>query len=381
MVLRVYVVLNALLLESLVDAADKSANECYPWGGHTYYIYVNGWDGGYKLKFISFSDDATRWLYARYPRPEDAAPFLFQPVGGGVCNVYKLQNKWLGDDRWVSFTTDGKWLYATATEGDAMPIEFVKMDSGNNVWKMKNTYPGEGYWISYTDDDEEVRAIYDEGNAMKVGVWETDASKVHVVSVEACFNQKFANTGGGGGVKKQIVKITIGMTNSHSYTKEVKATFEKSASTTIKAAEFAPEATAGWKATLEGSLQAVYSDEETKSMEVTEEIDFNFDKPNYAYQPVVIYHMSDGGIVAQLGKTLLVTSSPLAKPCINFPVQATALLEMKTSVNSPVALIGADEPELARSGASTTLPTTATPVAPTPPGSETALMLNSSIVV
>jgi hypothetical protein len=83
------------------------------------YKLFNMWPG--ENKWISFSGDENKWLFARYDNESDAMPIKFVPTG--KPNIYKMLNMWGGEEnKWISFTDDGTWLRATYDEGDAMPV-------------------------------------------------------------------------------------------------------------------------------------------------------------------------------------------------------------------------------------------------------------------
>ena len=87
-------------------------------------------------------------------------------------NTYYLINRAPGQNKWVSFTKDGSWLYAWYdSQDDAMPVEFVAQ--GDASYKMRNVWP-EGYpeangkYVSFTGDGLWLQVTCDEADAMPV---------------------------------------------------------------------------------------------------------------------------------------------------------------------------------------------------------------------
>ncbi|CAJ1942574.1 unnamed protein product [Cylindrotheca closterium] len=128
------------------------------------YIIQNAYHG--ESHYISFTQHEKR-LRATYAE-SDAMPLEFFPTG--EPDTYKLYNQWPGEKKWVSFSTDGKWLYARyADESEAMPVKFVATSTAM-VYKMVNMWGGqENKWISFTNDGRWLRATYaKEHDAMPV---------------------------------------------------------------------------------------------------------------------------------------------------------------------------------------------------------------------
>merc|ERR1712048_408586 len=65
--------------------------------------------------------------------------------------VFKLRNKWPGQDSWVSFTPKLKFLQCIDSESDAMPLEFEKVEERPNTYLLRNVWPEEYWWVSFTD--------------------------------------------------------------------------------------------------------------------------------------------------------------------------------------------------------------------------------------
>jgi hypothetical protein len=128
------------------------------------FIMQNAYHG--ESHFISFTQHEKR-LKAAYSEV-DAMPLEFVPTD--EPDTYKLYNRWPGENKWVSFSNDGKWLFARYTnESEAMPVKFVAT-SAQCVYKMVNMYGGqENEWISFTNDGKRLRATYEkEHDAMPV---------------------------------------------------------------------------------------------------------------------------------------------------------------------------------------------------------------------
>lgn len=91
-------------------------------------------------------------------------------------NTYHLINRAPDQNKWVSFTKDGSWLYAWyESQDDAMPVELLAQGDGKYkmrvVWRER--YPeANGKYVSFTDDGHWLRATYDEANAMPVKLLE-----------------------------------------------------------------------------------------------------------------------------------------------------------------------------------------------------------------
>eukprot|EP00957_Ditylum_brightwellii_P159589 12148273-Ditylum_brightwellii.AAC.1 len=84
--------------------------------------------------------------------------------------IFKLMNMWPNENKWISFSNDGSYLYARyENESDAMPIKFVPTGEPN-TFKMLNMWGGQANkWISFTNDGSWIRAIYNsEHDAMPV---------------------------------------------------------------------------------------------------------------------------------------------------------------------------------------------------------------------
>merc|ERR1719379_2380760 len=113
-------------------------------------------------KFISFTTDK-RWLYALYDS-KDAMPVMVEDLGNGCVT---MQNKWPGEEgKFVSFTTDGKWLRAAYPRSEAMPIELAEevpmLGLAGRMFKMRNRYSGEDKWVSFASSGKSIRATYKE---------------------------------------------------------------------------------------------------------------------------------------------------------------------------------------------------------------------------
>lgn len=115
--------------------------------------------------YIGFTNPA-RGLRAIYSF-EDAMPV--ELVSAGEPSTYKLYNRWPGENKWISFSNDGTWLYARyEEESDAMTIKFVATHVPNTYKMLNMTRGWENQWISFTDDGSWLRAVYNESDAMPV---------------------------------------------------------------------------------------------------------------------------------------------------------------------------------------------------------------------
>lgn len=109
------------------------------------------------------------------PSPKIASPS--KPSMDG--KIFKMYNRWSGEDKWISFTSDGKQLRAVYNEGDAMPVKMFATGSPN-TYLMKNVWPGEDKWISFADDGKWLRASYSkQSDAMPVQLHPTDRPNIY----------------------------------------------------------------------------------------------------------------------------------------------------------------------------------------------------------
>jgi len=128
---------------------------------------INRWSG--ENKWISFTS-GKKELRAIY-NENDAMPVKM--FATGAPNTYIMKNMWSGENKWVSFTDDGKWLKAAyEKQSDAMPVELHPADRPNTYY-LKNVWAGynpQSKWISFTWDGRWLRAVYDdkEKDAMPV---------------------------------------------------------------------------------------------------------------------------------------------------------------------------------------------------------------------
>jgi len=192
--------MRVLLL--MVVASVHADPDCHPLDQRTFKLWVRGYDGvgGDLRQWLSFDSDE-HYLWARYGKESDAMPLSFKAVPG-KCHQYILHDNWEGsqgmyeDRHWVSFHSCGKWLSDDYGMGDAMPILFKPLQDAraNGIagpYKMQNKWSGEDKWVSYTSslvfdncggrggrryhDYYAIRAIYSEADAMLVDLYEQES--------------------------------------------------------------------------------------------------------------------------------------------------------------------------------------------------------------
>ena len=134
-------------------------------------VFDNG--GGPENKFVSFRND-NLLLRAIYNK-DDGMPIKLVACPG-MPDTYYLWNNWPGQNKWISFANDGKWLFARYSEkSDALPIKFKKYSENNNGTYQGPCYTMQGVWngkdhdhISFTTDGSQMRMWYATSSAMTV---------------------------------------------------------------------------------------------------------------------------------------------------------------------------------------------------------------------
>lgn len=306
-------VLLASVVAFGVVALDEEDASCTQFAGKTYKLFVEDVeDAG---QWLSHADDGN-WLYARYDRETDAAPFYFEAVLNR-CNQYTLRNDWknLGQP-WLSYADDGLWLRTIYGKDDAMPIEFK--DVGSGQYKMQNQWPGQDGWISWTSDGHRIRTIYSEEEAMKVTLHDA-ISDYGVADAQICMTELLSFEGGSSGWREDEVTIVSGMTSSKSYSEDT----VKSASAKVSASADYGAFSAGAEVATDVQSTVNSAAEQTSSVQNTrkETVHVDMSMPCHIYQAQLKITFNDGGETVQTSPTFIQKTQPLDTLCISVGVE------------------------------------------------------------